>query len=304
MSDGFSIRVPCSSANLGPGFDSLGLALTLYLNVDIKVAESPEFLMEIAKATVGLSTDPKENLLTQMITHTLSKFNKSPKKKLVLCIDSEIPFGSGLGSSSTAVIAAAMIANQIGDMYLSKDAMLDLCCEIEGHPDNITPGFLGNLTVSVHSQPCIYLTIPFPEQIKIMAATPSYQLATEKARKALPSHYSREDVVYNIQRASALPHILRNPAYWNRLKDVLQDKIHQPYRLKLLPGFEDILEINVDGCLGSFVSGAGPTALILYLNNEKAIGAFVTTAFAKHGFTTTIRHLEVDTHGALLKLEK
>ena len=299
----FTIKVPCSSANLGPGFDALGLALSLYLVVHAEVVDASAFSMEIVQASDGLPMDVKNNLLTQMIQQTLVKFNKSPKKKISLKINSEIPLGSGLGSSSTAVIAAVMISNQVGELHLSRDALLDLCCEIEGHPDNICPGFLGNLTVSVYAKPCIYLTIPFPEEIKIIAATPNYQLATELARNALPTHYSREDVVYNIQRASALPHILSNPSYWNRLKDVLQDKIHQPYRLKLLPGFEDILKININGCLGSFVSGAGPTALILYLNNALEIEKFVNEAFGKHGHTTTIRHLKVDAHGAQFNIQ-
>eukprot|EP00835_Amoeboradix_gromovi_P001471 NODE_67_length_23829_cov_0.557059.p10 type:complete len:305 gc:universal NODE_67_length_23829_cov_0.557059:11386-12300(+) len=299
----FEIRVPCSSANLGPGFDALGLALSLYLYVEVQALDSDEFEIVILEATQGLSLEPEVNLLTQMITQTLTRYGKSPKKKIKLKIKSEIPFGSGLGSSSTAIIAAVMIANQVGDLHLNRDALLDICCEIEGHPDNICPGFLGNLTVSVYSKPCIYLTISFPEEIKIMAATPSYQLPTEKARQVLPNYYSREDVVFNIQRASALPHILSNPSYWNRLKDVLQDKIHQPFRLSLLPGFETVLRIEEEGCLGAFVSGAGPTALILYLNNEEKIEQFVRDAFSKHGFTTTVRHLKVDVHGALLTMK-
>ena len=298
----FTIRVPASSANLGPGFDSLGLALSLYLHVSVLTTESDSLQMRIISTSPGLTRDVDKNLLTVTIANTLLKFNKAPKKLIQLEIDSEIPLGSGLGSSSTAVIAGVMIANEIGQLELNKDALLNLCCDIEGHPDNICPGFLGNLTVSVNAKPCIYLTIPFPNEIKIIAATPSYELATEKARKALPDMYPREDVVYNIQRASALPHVLSNPSHWHLLKEVLQDKIHQTYRLPFLPGFSDILSMSIDGCLGTFVSGAGPTALVLYISNEEIIIDFVKKAFQKYNHTTTIRKLQVDTDGASLKI--
>eukprot|EP00834_Sanchytrium_tribonematis_P001044 NODE_22_length_42145_cov_1.310612.p18 type:complete len:304 gc:universal NODE_22_length_42145_cov_1.310612:36013-36924(+) len=296
----FSVRVPCSSANIGPGFDSLGIALSLYLNVLCAVEESEVFEMEITKVSEGLSKNPDENLLTQMVEKILNQYNRKLKKEIHLIIESEIPLGAGLGSSSTAVIAGVMIANEIGDLNLNRDALLDLCCSIEGHPDNVCPAFLGNFTVSVYAKPCIYLTIPFPDKIKILAATPSYQLATEKARQALPQTYSREDVVFNIQRASALPHILNNPSLWHRLKDVLQDKIHQPYRLTLLPGFEKILNMSIDGCLGSFVSGAGPTALVFYIHNGPLIENYIKECFAAFGYDTTIRQLKVDNGGALL----
>ncbi len=251
------VRVPATSANIGPGFDAMGLALKLYNEFSF---ESLEKGIEIVGFQEKYKND--DNLVLKSVRRLYEKAGKN-LKGIRITVKEGIPVSRGLGSSAACIVGGLVGANALLDKPLTKDELISLAVEIEGHPDNVVPAFEGGLTVSYSKDGSVrHEKINFDyEKLLLYALIPDFEVSTEKARKALPETFTLEDVVCNISRTAMLVALLVNGKFEN-LWDIFGDRVHQPYRSRLINGFdsmeEKMRELEFDGL---FISGAGPTLM-------------------------------------------
>ena len=350
------IRVPATSANLGSGFDVLGLALksapsasqgfpTNLLELQIeelcqKNLRSAPWNCEIICQGEGselLSSLVHENLVTQVALYVLRCHGKGafPSATRVRLITG-IPLSRGLGSSAAAIVAGVMLGNEAGNLGLSKERMFDYCLMIERHPDNIAPalfgGFIGAFVdnarieiplsevlpklsgdtdtslLPIHKPPLAigyYHHYQLNSDIKAILVVPAFHLETAEARGKLPHSYTREDVIFNIQRCALLPVLLgENPLHAAKISEAMRDRLHQPYRTNLVPGLgEVLLELRYDkypGLLGTCLSGAGPSVMALATQNFETIAQAIIMILSE---AQDVRYdwqvLELDPDGAI-----
>jgi homoserine kinase len=294
------IRVPGSSANLGPGFDALALALALYVDVSAAPRSSGARVLLAGDHCAGLPCDDS-NLIWQAFLHAFQKAGQPPPD-LQLEVRNEIPLGRGLGSSGAAAVAGIALANTVGRLHMSPLDVLMLAVEVEGHPDNVAASALGGLAVV--APPSQAIRLPWPSQVAVVVASPEVQLATSRARAALPDSYSRADAVFNLQRATLL---VAAAASGNvgALRVAFQDRWHQPYRAPLVPGLEAALTMDCPGLYGVALSGAGPS-LIAFVDRDNAEPAreALLAIYRRLGIAGAVRRLEVAACGGeVLPLE-
>jgi homoserine kinase len=257
------LRLPATSANLGPGFDSLGLAMALYLTIDAAISDTGAFSIDATGRNADLCSVIENNLILTTYVDVLANAGKlSPR--LHLRLHNEIPLGMGCGSSAAALVAGVMLANHFGELHWTDDQILEEACRREGHPDNVAACFLGGMTVSSIYKNQVK-TATYKEKLNwnLLLALPSASLSTSKARALLPDHYSRADTVANIQATALLV-----SAFALKREDLLvaamQDRIHQPYRMEACPLLPRLLPLTeTDGILGVALSGAGPSVLLV-----------------------------------------
>jgi homoserine kinase len=250
------IRVPATSANLGPGFDCLGLALSLHLEVSASPAERDTFVYR----GQGQVDDSPDNLVHQGFRAVYAKLGCEPPA-VSFQADNPIPLARGLGSSSAALVAGAALADALTGHALGRDGVFQLCANLEGHPDNVGPAVYGGFTVAALATDGEYVSQRFkvPESWQLLFAVPDFELLTSKARAILPQVVSRADAVFNASRTAlwTLAVALDEPEL---LRTAAQDRIHEPYREVLVPGLakcrEELLET---GAQAAYLSGAGPT---------------------------------------------
>ncbi|MCY3039560.1 homoserine kinase [Aerococcus sp. JJEM-2022c] len=252
------VIVPATSANLGPGFDSIGVAVDLYLRVDI-IGPSQEW--EI-RHNLGEDVPTDENNL--LIKTILDLAPKTPPQQLYM--HSQIPITRGLGSSSSAIVAAIEIVDYLNQFQWSLSHKINLANKIEGHPDNIAPCLAGGLVigVAIGSEEVIWSKEVFPNT-RLIATVPHYQLSTKKAREVLPDQLSYADAV----RANGMGNVLVSKLMEGNLDDagrlMEQDYFHKPYRKSLVPELEQVRQLlkGVPGVYGTYLSGAGPTVMTM-----------------------------------------
>jgi homoserine kinase len=255
------LRLPATSANLGPGFDALGLAMALYLTIDATVADA--FHIDATGRNPDLCARLEDNLILTTYLDVLATAGRLAPT-LHLQLDNEIPLGMGCGSSAAALLAGVLLANHFGDLNWTSQQILQEACRREGHPDNVAACYLGGMTASAVSKGDV-ITATCGENLNwnLLLALPSKSLSTEKARALLPSTYSREDAVANIQSTALLVAAFAQ----NRsdlLRTAMQDRIHQPYRMEACPLLPLLLPLAQNpGVLGVALSGAGPSVLLL-----------------------------------------
>ena len=259
-----TVRVPATTANLGPGFDSFGLALTLYNDISLEETESGlEFIGCPADYANG------DNLIFVAYKAAMTAMG-IPVKGLKVTIDSHIPISRGLGSSAALLTAGAMGANALHGSPLSLQQVLEVTNPIEGHPDNLAPAIFGGLTASmmVGEQP---ITVPctLHPDWKFLALVPDFPLSTSAARGVLPASYSRADAVYNVGRGALVIKALELGDE-KLLAMAMDDKIHQPYRRKLIADYDAIESIVQQHGAAFALSGAGPTLLCVTRNDNLA----------------------------------
>jgi homoserine kinase len=342
MKKSFVISVPASSANIGPGFDVLGIALSSYLKLSVTVDNSTQDSKDPNNCTItydgeGASHVPlvaEENLITRTALYVLrcNGIRSFPMGTRVH-INNPIPLGRGLGSSGAAVVAGVMLGNEIGKLGFSKQRMLDYCLMIERHPDNITAammgGFVGSYLRELSAADLERVEIPLAEvlpepaggkdtglvppeppmnighhikygwakEIKAIAIIPDFEVSTATAREVLPTAYTRQDAIFNLQRISVLTTALtRSPPDADLIYAAMQDKLHQPYRKTLVPGLTEILASVTPkthpGLLGICLSGAGPTILALATDDFEEIAKEIVRRFAKENINCSWRVLE------------
>ncbi|QNI38252.1 homoserine kinase [Edaphobacter albus] len=257
------LRLPATSANLGPGFDALGLAMSLYLTIEAEVSQTGAFLIEATGRDAEACSVIENNLIFTTYVDVLANSGKLAPR-LHLRMKNEIPLGMGCGSSAAALLAGVFLANHFGQLGWSSQQILEEACRREGHPDNVAACFCGGMTVSSMSYGAVK-TATYGENLNwnLLLALPSASLSTSKARAMLPAQYSREDAVANIQATALLVSAFALHR-GDLLSTAMRDRIHQPYRMEACPLLKKLLPLSGnEGILGVALSGAGPSVLLI-----------------------------------------
>lgn len=251
------IQVPATSANLGSGFDSLGIALTMYNQVWMEEDDRVNI-----SSRDGIDVPKDENNLIYWSAKLLYEECGRTLPGLRIEQQSDIPMARGLGSSSACIVAGLLGANRFLGGPLSQQDLVNLACKIEGHPDNTTPALTGGLVASAMEGDRVYsVSVPVAQKIRFAVMIPPFELKTEIARKALPEQYTREDAVYNLSRSALMTAALFSGSLEN-LRVAVQDRLHQPYRMRFIPGMETVFRASYElGSYGTYVSGAGPSII-------------------------------------------
>ncbi len=280
-SQSVTIHVPATSANLGPAFDCLALALDLWNVVTVSLEDNRRLRINIKGEGEGILSTSKNNLIYQAFSLALERHHFKLPLGLSIHCQNQIPPASGLGSSSSAIIAGLLAADALFGLNMNPQSILALALELESHPDNIAACLIGGLVIVLQENGAFITRKVEIAPLKAVIALPQISLSTKEARAALPQQYSREDVVFNISRTALLIESLASGNF-SDLQIAMQDYIHQPYRLGLIPGAEGALKSALDaGALGVSLSGAGPALIAFYLRSPHAIGQAMTSAFNK-----------------------
>ncbi len=290
-----TIKVPATTANLGAGFDTLAMALDLYNYVTIELA---------AKTHIEVENEGKDSLPLdeENIVYIAAKavFDMAEVKMdgLKIKMVNNIPLARGLGSSASALVGGAMGANCLLGNRFSRDEIMSLTADLEGHPDNVTPALFGGLTISyVDKGDLKYFKISPNVKFKIVVVIPQFEVSTSRAREILPSKISRKEAVFNISRAC----LLVSSILTGQLEHIgagMQDMLHQSYRKKLVPGMDDVFEAATkSGARGVALSGAGPSIVAFATEGFEKIGKSMQQAFLKHNIKSRFLVTEVNNNG-------
>jgi len=294
-----TVRVPASSANLGPGFDALGLALSLYLECRFRPAEA------LAICASGRDSDlisrGEENLIWQTALRVASD-TAAAMPPIELEIANEIPIGKGLGSSAAALTAGVVIANEVLGLGWDAHRVLDEAAQIEGHPDNVAACVLGSIVASAIDSEGVAraVRLELDPHYNVAVVVPDFVLPTSEARRVLPQTYSREDTVFNVQRSALLIVALATGAR-DVFPTALEDRLHQPYRYDLVPGLQEITHLRAPGLLGCALSGAGPSILVFHERGHESVCELVREVFAARGHKSEIVCSAVSSRGYTLE---
>lgn len=286
------VKVPATSANLGPGFDTLGLALNLYNSFIFK--EIPQGL-EISGCEKSYADE--NNLVYIAMQKTFERLGYVPGG-IKIKLKCQIPISRGLGSSASCILGGVIGANELAGDILTIDEILEIATEIEGHPDNIAPALFGGLVVSVVENGNIYYNkVNISPGIKFVALIPDFTLSTKESRDVLPTSVSYQDAVDNVGKVSLLLSTLSNGNF-HLLKLALQDNLHQPYRGKLIPKYDHIIhKSNGLGCLGIYLSGAGPTIMAIVDENNNSFSSDIKNYLNSIDLNWDVLELELNLSG-------
>ena len=256
----YTVSVPATTGNLGPGFDCLGAALSLYNRFTFAHADQLQ-ITAVGNGAEQVERDEK-NLVYQGVAKVYGKLGQ-PVPPFSLHIETNIPLSRGLGSSATAIVGGIFGGNLLAGAPLSQMELLNLAIAMEGHPDNVAPAVLGGCQLMADSPSGEWLFCPlrWHSSLAVVVAIPDFELSTALARQVLPPSVSMHDAVFNAAHLALLTHALQNgDESW--LRGSLQDRLHQPYRQSLIRGMTDVQAAALDaGAYGMVISGAGPTLL-------------------------------------------
>lgn len=296
------IQVPATSANCGPGFDCLGLALNLY---NIFTFEPRKEASEFSYTFTGFGADlleqedPKTNLIGIAMEQVFAKAQE-PIQYGHIVSDTLIPPSRGLGSSSTAIVGGLLLANELISQPLSKEELLVIANRMEGHPDNVAPAIYGNLCCATGLKDKVLNTvIPVPDTLHFAVVVPEVLVSTEYARSVLPNHVPFKEAVQNVGHASLFVTSLITKQLDN-LSVALEDNLHVPYRKTLIPHCDEVFKAaKANGAYGATISGSGST-LIAYVDKAHvtAVAQAMGQIFTNHGIANTTYTLEADENGA------
>ncbi|MFV3012107.1 homoserine kinase [Clostridium botulinum] len=293
------VRVPATSANIGPGFDCLGIAVNMY---------NKFFVEEIEEGLIFEGCADKfkneDNLIYVAMKKCFDKIGYKPTG-LRIKIESDIPVSRGLGSSAACVVGGIVSANELAGGILNKKELLDLAVEVEGHPDNVNPAFCGGMTVSISDNgEIIYSKVKVSEGIKFCALIPDFTLSTEKARAVLPKSIDYKDGIFNVGRAALMISALNNGDF-HLIKYACKDKLHQDYRAKLIENFYSIKEeCEKLNSLGVFLSGAGPTIMVMLKEEDKDFSKNIKSFLETLKNKWEVRELKIDKLGTVVNNRK
>jgi homoserine kinase len=309
-----TVTVPATTANLGPGFDCFGAALTLYNHFKFSaVTPDPATADQnpLRIVVTGLEADrvitDQTNLVYQAFAKFYAHLNQSPPP-VAIEIDLGIPLARGLGSSATAIAGGLMGANHLAGKPLTQLELVNLAIDMEKHPDNVVPALLGGcrLAASVPEELATpgkaweICDVPWHSELVPVVAIPEFELSTEKARQVLPTQYSRADAIYNTAHLGLL---LRGLATHNGqwLRVAMSDRLHQPYRKVLIPGYDAVYAAALNaGAYGLTISGAGPTLLALSSAGQSAdVAIAMVEAWEKAGIQSHAKSLQIDMRGSV-----
>ena len=288
-------RVPASSANLGPGFDALGLALGVYLTCRFEPAERIS-IRASGRDAARISTG-EDNLIWQTAL-AVAKDVGETLPTIALDIENDIPIGKGLGSSAAALTAGVVIADHLLGLHWKPHRILDEAARIEGHPDNVAACVLGSIVASAIDAGGVAraVRLEFPARYGIAVVVPDFVLPTTQARAVLPDCYSREDTIFNVQRSALLMAAL-STGTTSAFPTALEDRLHQPYRYSLVPGLEEMVKLRAPGLLGCAISGAGPSILVFYERGYEQVCHLIQQVFALHGHSSETLWVQIADKG-------
>lgn len=284
----FEIRVPGSVANLGPGFDALAVAVNLYLRLSVSRAPGSN---KLNFRFLNCHVDG-ENYIERAFLF-LAAQHGGPFPSLNVEVHSEIPMKSGLGSSAAATVSGLRLYEAIAGA-LPPQGLLNAACALEHHPDNVAAALLGGLTISCQlpDRSVVAVRLEWPPSLGFVVLTPELSLSTLESRKALPKRVSREDAVFNLQRVGLLLQSLQARDF-SLLREALRDRLHQPFRQKIVPGLDAALALEHPDLLGVCLSGAGPSIVAFAERNFESVQSVLAEAFRPTGLQYQIRTLRV-----------
>jgi len=293
------IKVPATSANLGAGFDTLGIALNLYNEFIVEESDSVE--IETMPKTPEFE-NPEKNLFVKVLKEACeylgNEFHGVKVKQII-----NVPVSRGLGSSATAIVGAIVASFAANKKQLNDKDFFNIAYKFEPHPDNLLPAWKGGLiTACIDNSKTYYSKIPFPEELKAVIVIPDFELSTEKARKVLPESVPLKDAVFNVQRVSLFISAMVNKEY-HLLKTAMNDKLHEPYRKILIPNFDKVVDNALtEGALGVSLSGAGSCIIAFAKENLESIGNSMVKAFGEVNIKADYKVLQIDKEGTKVEI--
>lgn len=300
IKESFEVIVPCSTANLGPGFDSIGMALNRYLYLSFSPADKLTITLDnVDQYEQNIPLD-HNNLIIQVMKKAFEA-NQYPFPTFHMNIKNEIPLVRGLGSSAAAIVGGFMAANQMMGNPWDTNEILQRATEWEGHPDNVGPSIFGGVTIGSWDGETATLFPCEPPDVPILAVIPDQVLFTKKARGVLPDSYTHKEAILSSSRANLLTASLISKR-WDLLSVAMQDRFHQPYRQELVPGLKEALaEAHHNGAWGVALSGAGPT-LIAFVKDMEQLQSYFRQLFSKLEIEMEMVVLEPVKEGAVVQL--
>jgi len=295
------VKAPATTANLGPGFDALGLALNLWNETEFTATDDRKIALTIEGEGESILPRDANNAIVDAALQIYERAGK-PCPGLRIHCRNRVPLGSGLGSSSAALLTGLLGANAVLGNPLSDEEILKLAIETEGHPDNVAPAMLGGLVASiVYEERVISLKLPARANrgsIHVTVVLPDFDFPTKQARAILPKQVERKDAIYNISRAVLVTEALRTGDL-DLLGKAMTDALHQPYRLPLIPGAQAAMEAaRHAGTAAVALSGAGPSLIAFSSKENPAVGAAMKRAFEQAGLSARIFELSTSYEGA------
>ena len=296
------VRVPGTSANLGPGFDTLGIACSCYNDLELTLRREEGLEIEIHGEGAENIPRTSRNIVWRSIQKVLRRVGCADEfKGARIVMDNSVPLSRGLGSSATAIVGGIKAANEaLGNPLKNRD-LLKIATDIEGHPDNVAPAIFGGMTISTvrNGWPETFRFIP-KIRFKMVVVVPDFFLPTKAAREVLPEKVDRADAIVNIgSTAMMIAAFIKGSRHF--LRNAFDDALHQPYRAELIPGMYDVFKAaRKEGALGAFLSGAGPCLMALASGNERSVAEAMQRAFKENNVESTYMILDIDKEGARL----
>ena len=293
-----TVRIPGTTANLGSGFDTLGLAVALYNRATVRRRDDRR-----VEITSPIAEDARAGALAMLEEAATAFFKKTRAQRfgVDLHLAGDVPIARGLGSSVTARLGCVAGLNALAGSPLDRQGLLEVVAALEGHPDNAAPAVFGGFTAAgfVGSEVrCI--RVPLPSRIRLVTLIPHFEVSTPEARKRVPQTFSKADTIHILNRASLVTAAFATGRLEN-LRGCFDDRIHQPYRAALIPGMDAILAAGVKaGAIGGWLSGSGSTLMCLALDNPEAIA----TAMQRKMPKAAVHILKPDNAGLKLSLKK
>lgn len=305
-----SVRVPATTANIGPGFDCFGIALPIYNIITLEETVYPTTGLQINVFTnqeeefENFHVPTDESNIVYKAVELLYNYTGQTPPALRINIQANIPIAKGLGSSASVIVGGVMAANKLLGDPADEAALLSIANEVEGHPDNIAPAMLGGFILSSIEDDgsVVYRKIAWPEEWNLTVCVPDYELTTQISRSVLPQTVSLSDAAFNARSCAMFIEALHTKDA-ELMKLALRDKLHQPHRIRLIPGFSEIVTSlkEIDNVLGTVLSGAGPSILVISQgNNLEEIKGIIRNIWEEQAIKADVKTLEVDTKGAVI----
>ena len=304
------VRVPATVANLGCGFDSFALALPIYNTIILEETVMPgrgieiNVLSEHGQEKIQNVPTDKSNIIYKAIDLLYSHMGQVPSE-LKITVKTGIPTTRGLGSSASVVIGGLVAANELLGRPADSDVILSIAAEVEGHPDNAVAAFVGGVTISSQEEngSVIYRKLPWPKEWRITTCVPDYELSTGVSRSVLPDCVPMKDAVHNLKRSAMFVEAVHTKDL-ELMKLALKDKLHEPYREKLVPGMKEIKENlkHMEGMIGCTLAGAGPSLLVISENkNLEEIKEIISNTWNNININSKIQTYSIEETGTVIE---
>jgi homoserine kinase len=292
-----TVKTPATTANLGPGFDTLGLALKLYNIVELEETNDG---LEIECSGDGAEQIPTDesNLVFKAAELVFEQVGYKPSG-LKIRLRNEIPFARGLGSSAASIVGGAVAANRLAGSWLGEREILHICAGIEEHPDNIVPAYVGGfvMTTITSSGHVEYIKTLPSALVRAVVVVPTFELKTADARRVLPDQFKFSDVVYNVGHAAFFVGAFITGNF-SSLKFAMEDRVHQPYRESLIPGMQSVFNAAMSaGAQSVAISGSGPSLIAFVNTKDEEVAGAMKSAWESEGVDCRAMLLDLDTEG-------